>query len=732
MALKGDLAWGAPHESIQFRERTRKLSGQANENVDARVGIGEFAHGISRDQRDWADLNIRPIERSLSESIRNRINGDQRDITQSAQQGVLNAYDDSLGSAQRSASRYGITLDDPSLNRGFELDRTKNAIQAGTVAAQVDRDNALRDAGRFYQSGAYLPGSATQQYVAGAGSLADQNDFATGQKYGALNGQIDAQASVGQGWANAFKTGGTVRGPMSARDIDRQIIEGRAKRVYAEGGGVDATRLTMGGRPGMTIKLRNQFNDYYTSSVESGESPKQWPQWLEDQGYTLEKDNLVQPKRYADGGDVGPGIGQDMVELESGEFIVPAKAVEYYGRDFWDKLVAEHGGETGDEARYAGGGGVGVGFGSGYEQGYAGSIGPVVGAVKRGLTAGLLDARATEEHDLRMANNAEDRTYLREDRAYQAKQRNAAETKAALDRDLNGSIAKFVQSDGTDLAPIVDVHRRYFGSAESLNVTPGPDGNSYSLAEIGPDGKPSGQAKTVTKDELRSIGMNMIEAMRDPGALVKSWNEKPPTVTTGEGAQTRAYNRRTGKWDLIADNPKDPKAEGRDKYNQQRAYDQISRLIGERLGGKYDDFTGKMIKPPDDPQLASELTARGHQYERQNPGKLGPGEIVGALFNDAELQRSVSADAEKKAKEEVNDAANPLLPDFLDPNIKGSREEMVKKRKAEILRGRGYGVGQNPANTVDARTPDQVKADYKAGRISRDAAKKELQNMGFK
>ena len=539
----GDFAYGAPHETKPFRSKARRLSAQANQNMDDRIGIGQFASGVSQDQRNWSDLNIRPIERALSQSISNRIGGDQTNLIQSSQQGVFDAYDNAQGSANRSASRYGVNIDDPSLARGTELDRTKNAIQSGNIISQSNRDNALRDAGQFYQSGAGLPGQATQQYIAGAGSMADQNDFSLGQKYGDLLGKVDAQKEVGMGFANAFNQGGIVRG-----------------NFYAEGGSIDETRQSMGGRPGMTAKLRNQFDYYNLNAIDSGETPKDWKQWLDGQGYTLENDNLVQPKQYAEGGNVN---------LTSGDFMVPSQAVEFYGQEFWDKLVSSHGGDiSGNESNesdspqmesnepgyrqggivgYAGGGGVGVGFGSGLEQGYGSSLGPAVGALKTGLTSGLLDARATEEHDARMKDNETRRGYEQQDRAYLNEQRTMAQKKQALDTDLQGAMTAVSANDGTDWTPLFNVQKKHFPSAGTAQFIPNPDGKTYKAKQINPDGTVSGKEMNINLDQYRKIGVAAYKTMEDPKSFADLWKQEVKTSTTPYGGITSFYDEKTGK-----------------------------------------------------------------------------------------------------------------------------------------------------------------------------------------
>ncbi|MCL5269688.1 MAG: hypothetical protein M1457_03845 [bacterium] len=248
MAYKGDFLSGSVkdfkygHPTV--RKKIRKIGQLLQESAAARVGIGEYLHGIGADQRQWADRNIRPIERGLSADIQSRLGDDgQRELMADAQQGTLDAYDRSALGAVRNAARYGVTLDDPSLDRGYQLDRTAAAIEAGDMAARTDRDNALAEAGQFYGYGAGLPADAAQTYAAGAGSIADQEDYAAGIKIGKYVGQGDAAKAAGMAWTK-----------------------------MADGGVV-----ALGGRPGKTIDLRKQYNEYRVEASSGPNPPKEWP-----------------------------------------------------------------------------------------------------------------------------------------------------------------------------------------------------------------------------------------------------------------------------------------------------------------------------------------------------------------------------------------------------------------------------------------------------------------------
>lgn len=603
--------YGAPWETNVFDKFTKKLSAQSNQNMLDRIGIGEFAHGIGKDQRDWANLKIRPIEKSLSEVIRNRLSsGGQDQRIAAAQQGTMDAFDRAGEGATRNAARYGITLD-PSADRGFGLDRTKASIMAGNLAGQTDRDAALQDAGRFYQNGAGLPGMATQEYIAGAGSLADQNDYNTGQKLGTGLGQIDAQHEIG----------------MS----------------FADGGAVGGVSAGIGGRPGNTLALRKQYTAYNAEKAGNGEQPLDWNSWLDANGYTLDQDNLVSQK-YAAGGVVQ--------ELNTGDFIVPVQAMDFYGREFWDKLVADNGGDIQDaeagetdsaateasEEGYADGGGVGLG--AGIERGYASSLGPVVGAIKTGLTAGLLDARQTEEHDARMADREAARGYMAEDRDYQKTQRARAESEYARNQDLNEATALFMKN-GTDFSAINNFNKKYMKNpGNDVSAIPNQDG-TYTFGEIGPDGKHVGQPQITSLDKVRVYGMNLLEQYRDPkNYLTNQQNRedkrKALEDTLSEKRQAsldRMSDREAARLDRKENSNRWHRSE--EDRSRERDVAQVGQVFGRLLKARTD--AGIMEGKPgwkSDDELEQEAINqvrryRGTDFTRGDPanttGMTGPG-----------------------------------------------------------------------------------------------------------
>jgi hypothetical protein len=51
----------------------------------------------------------------------------------------------------------------------------------------------------------------------------------------------------------------------------------------------------IGGRTGMTVKLRSLFDRYNYDQQGQGLEPLEWPMWLQENGFKLGDDKLVTP-----------------------------------------------------------------------------------------------------------------------------------------------------------------------------------------------------------------------------------------------------------------------------------------------------------------------------------------------------------------------------------------------------------------------------------------------------
>lgn len=63
----------------------------------------------------------------------------------------------------------------------------------------------------------------------------------------------------------------------------------------------------LGGRPGETIKLKQQYDMHAQEAMSLGQAPMPWAAWLQSQGYQLGPDNLV-AKINQKGGPNQPGM----------------------------------------------------------------------------------------------------------------------------------------------------------------------------------------------------------------------------------------------------------------------------------------------------------------------------------------------------------------------------------------------------------------------------------------
>lgn len=50
-----------------------------------------------------------------------------------------------------------------------------------------------------------------------------------------------------------------------------------------------------GGTPGLTLQLKQLFDQYNISTMSAGETPMAWEDWLQTQGYGMGPDRLVRP-----------------------------------------------------------------------------------------------------------------------------------------------------------------------------------------------------------------------------------------------------------------------------------------------------------------------------------------------------------------------------------------------------------------------------------------------------
>lgn len=58
--------------------------------------------------------------------------------------------------------------------------------------------------------------------------------------------------------------------------------------------------IKLGGKPGLTAGLRNQFGRYQVEAQAMGEQTVDWETWLQQNGYQLDGNGLAQPVSQQD------------------------------------------------------------------------------------------------------------------------------------------------------------------------------------------------------------------------------------------------------------------------------------------------------------------------------------------------------------------------------------------------------------------------------------------------
>lgn len=530
--------------------------------------------------------------------------------------------------------------------------------------------------------------------------------------------------------------------------------------VYADGGDVERPRREIGGAAGETARLSNIHREEYSA----GKTDKQFVEWLDENGYELGSDNMARPKSairasvnqnvddrprtpdflfkplkksprpFAEGGPV-----EDVpVDLETNDYIMPADVVSEFGRKYFDDLVA--GAEEEPKPHYASGGLVG-------------GIRPGQGLANfaSGFRDGQMDYRRMKAFD--------------EDREYQKKQREREERSQEMQAELYNAVGQVAATQGIDARPLIDVYHKRYPNAAKLDFSQNADG-TFSLTTLYPDGKT--ESKAMKPEEVKVFSKEMARALMKPESYFSDERRKPTTVNTPYGSVTNAFDEATGKWTVIQDNNSAARATqgsgrggsdvlGWKDHNQMN--DDIQRLAfrrfsipspngvgsildpdGQQKAGMFKNFVfaelDKLGKSPRD-LTSSELNAAANLAEtavEEQFRRRGAKGIKGAGKGWANL-----FDADKAAADMANyfprGGSEPEMRAFMaqrDITDKADQDQVLEKMQT-YLSGRRGGLSVGPPVKPDAgqRTPADVKAEYKAGRLSREQAVQELKSMGF-
>ena len=346
--------------------------------------------------------------------------------------------------------------------------------------------------------------------------------------------------------------------------------------------------------------------------------------------------------------------------------------------------------------------------------------GQVAQALGGGFMQGQQDARQREMADLQLEEAKGNAEYTKTQRARESRQYDLQDEARAFDVELKKTAQHFIASDGQDVKPIIDLHNRSYPNGRQIML--GADEKGRTVLNVTDDqGQSLAKPRVMKDDEVKKFGMTLVYGMSDPKGYIQN-RLKAMQPEKGRFSESRqgVIDTATGAFKPHA------KGVGEDAgmpkgYNQQRAYDQISKLVGERLGGKYDDAAGKWIKPPDDPELATRLTSLGQKYERESPGSLSPGELVDNVFGwSKSLVRE--EDARAAARREAEAKTGYLSTDESDLGM--PRKNYIEQRTQEIM-GEGNRragplvpqVGAGASGTPSARPAIPPPEQRKVGQV---------------
>lgn len=760
---------------MQHDEARRKELGLAQDAANARNAAGEQAAARAQELRDRQKRLYRPMEEGLAAEYMAGYEPDYAQIATQAQEDIGGAFERGAGAYGRSAARLGIDPNvsgDPEVQRLRGLDETAAKVFAGNTAANTARDRAdsltANRGAQLIALGQQRPYLASQESLAGNSALADILDYQTMERANRGADRRAGDVAGGQAVASFFAGGGSVKKPMRY-GISRPVIDGTAKRVYADGGEVTRPRREMGGAVGETARLSNMHREEYGA----GKTDKQFGEWLEENGYELGSDSMARPKsairasanqnvddrprtpdflfkplkkaprHYAEG-----GLIEDVpVDLETNDYIMPADVVSKLGREYFDDLVA--GTEEEPKPHYASGGLVG-------------GIRPGQGMANfaSGFRDGQMDYRRMKAFD-------QDQEYKKEDREYQRKQREREERSQEMQAELYSAVGQVAATQGIDARPLIDVYHKRYPNAAKLDFSQNEDG-TFSLATLYPDGKT--ESKAMKPEEVKVFSKEMARALMKPESYFSDERRKPTTVNTPYGSVTNAFDEDTGKWTVIQDNNSAARATqgsgrggsdvlGWKDHNQMN--DDIQRLAfrrfsipspngigsildpdGQQKAGMFKNFVfaelDKIGKSPRD-LTSSELNAAANLAEtavEEQFRRRGAKGIKGA--GKGLLNRF---DADKAAADMANyfprGGSEPEMRAFMaqrDITDKADQDQVLAKMQTYLngpKGGIGAGPSAKPAQNAGQRTPADVKAEYKAGRINRDQAVQELKSMGF-
>ena len=212
---------GAPANRSYERQGV-EATNLAKRAQDIRGRSAGFIGGISRDQRNFYDNSVVPVENQTADDVQAGLNPDYATIRSNASKDVAKSFAKAKDNMLRRAARYGQQLS-PSEERIIQHNQDKAEVDTRNRAADAARDDGVARANQFYAGGMHLPGVAAGGSAAGATGIGDYYDYQSLSLANHVNDRMADRMSV----ANSFSEGGEVGLGMGG------------SHDYADGGDVD-------------------------------------------------------------------------------------------------------------------------------------------------------------------------------------------------------------------------------------------------------------------------------------------------------------------------------------------------------------------------------------------------------------------------------------------------------------------------------------------------------------
>jgi hypothetical protein len=200
MSFVSDLLGGGKKAGNQAVE-------SANRAQDIREETGDFVGGIARDQRDFYDENIVPLDDRLSSDVMGGLNPDYASLRSNARNEVAKSYRKASQALKRRLAKYGQAMT-PQDQRALDFQRDKSEVYVANKTADAARDEGIDRATQYYGMGSDLPGVAAGGETAAGLGLSNYYDYQSRQDANRSLEQNRGLQGIVQGVAGAFLADG--------------------------------------------------------------------------------------------------------------------------------------------------------------------------------------------------------------------------------------------------------------------------------------------------------------------------------------------------------------------------------------------------------------------------------------------------------------------------------------------------------------------------------------------